>query len=422
MLQMRLIPKIFVALTAFLLLGLAGSTHIPESIDNAALKAIGSQVAAVLSIDEARAEGLADIHCFHTKFAKVDPITKYSTLLPPEPSAVSGHVHDFCGIKTISSNSTAESLRDQDTSMQVKSDPNTIWIPAGLDPAGNLVPVKSIEYRIGNQSPTPSDVNVPPEGMSMVIGSPDTLKATPTKSGNGYRCLHINNPPIANQPNPSGPLLDTIPTPADCPPDANEISRTIYGHLACWDGKRLGPGLGRSETFEPGDFNDHVTVGNTMDCPNGTKLPFISLVIHWPANLAGGRLTSDHGEPGASLHWDFVTGGHRFDSAGNDFWPTVVDKCLNNKTIDPATKTEKNPEGKPYYITCLDNEDGTLVGNHGVGTVLEAGVQLPPSASEKATAPVVSRFETADTESISQTPVAFTSVCGLCKLHDALTI
>jgi hypothetical protein len=315
----------------------------------------------------ASAAGLVDIKCAHDHFAQVDPILKSSPMTPPDPTAISGHLHDFACNNNVNSNSTVDSLMQAQSTARVGSDINALWVPALIGADGNPVPFDTIEYRLGNQSPTPSDVHVPPNGLTMIGGASSERTVGGVSSSYNWQCIRVNVPGL---PNAGGPLVGTIPTPGQCPAQATEIRMVVYGSLGCWDGIHMGPGLQRGDG--PADGRSHATSYGTMDCPSsmGVKLPFVSLNIHYPPSAAGGHLSSDHGDPGASMHWDFIA-MHGKNAAGQDFWDEVVDKCLNNPT---------------YYITCLSNTNGTLTGDHGVGVVIQAGPNVPPVVDPPASA------------------------------------
>jgi hypothetical protein len=326
-------------------------------------------------VHSAHAAGFADIFCAHGHFAQVDPILKSSPMTPPDPTAISGHLHEFFGNTNVNSNSTVDSLMQGQSTCQVGSDEDAIWTPAMIGADGNPIPADSIEYRIINQSNTPSDVARPPNGIAMIGGDPErTVGGNPAAGVDVWTCLKVasNGQVLA-----SGPQLGTIPTPAQCPPDANEIRLLFYGSLGCWDGVHMGPGLQRGDG--PADAHSHATTFGTLDCPAsvGVKLPRFSPIMHYPASAAGGHLSSDHGQPGASFHWDLIWMDGK-NTSGQEFWPTLLAKCLNN------------PVG---YVTCKSTSAGTMYGYyytgstfHNMGTVLEAGPNVPPVVDPPASA------------------------------------
>jgi hypothetical protein len=343
---------------------------------------------AALAPAAAPGAGLVSIKCTHVRFAQVDPVLKSSPMTPPDPTAISGHLHDFGCNDSVNSNSTVDSLMQAQSSARVGSDINGLWTPAVIGADGSPVPFDTIEYRLGNQSPTPSDVHVPPNGLTMVGGAAADRTSSAFSSSYNWQCIRVNVPGL---PNASSPLMGTIPTPEQCPAQATEIRMVVYGSLGCWDGVHLGPGLQRGDG--PADGRSHATSYGTSDCPApGVKLPFVSLNIHYPPSAAGGHLSCDNGAPGACMHWDFVA-LHGKNAAGQDFWTEVVDKCLNNPT---------------YYITCLSTTDGRLVGDHGVGTVLQAGPNVPPVVDPPASAVPLLGFDhtTVAVHYYSLTPVS----------------
>jgi len=134
--------------------------------------ALCALAATLVTAPFAQARGFADITCQHSHYAQVDPILKYSTTVPPDPSAVSGHMHEFFCNESVNSNSTVESLKNASSTARVQSDINGFWMPAAIGPFGDLIP-GSVEYRIVNQTPpNGAPVIVPPEGLDFIRRQP----------------------------------------------------------------------------------------------------------------------------------------------------------------------------------------------------------------------------------------------------------
>lgn len=350
-------------------------------------------LATVVSIslpDVANAKGLFNVVCAPSHMSDADPIKETASAHAPNPYGVPGHT--FFGNKSTVATSTVPSLQAGESTCELKSLNVAFWVPTMVSPSGQAVmPKANTEYRFDDIRQGPSLPR--PQGLAFIFGS--AMNTNPNATATLWACTGV-----------ASTATMTIPT--SCPAGATGIHSATYPWHGCWNGTQLGAGLYRGDG--PADFASHINLAPA--CTNGVYVPRISIVLKYPLEAIGGRMSCDPttSPGGVCFHIDeaFVSGK---DAMGRDFSQTTTDMCLNfvpdDNTGNAGTtcRVVTNAAGQKELRRISDN---ALVVDGGV-----SAPQPPPPSSGFNDPFDGSTLDTAKWDVVSGTP---TVAGGLCHL------
>lgn len=229
------------------------------------------------------------VECGWSHAATDDPIVQSG-----EPGR--SHLHDFFGNTGTHARSTAEDLREGDTTCQNQLDTAAYWTPALLRDGVPLTPTGSVAYYRPGPGIDPATVRPYPAGLGMIGGNHHSPGPQPL----AVAAWHCGASPVLRAEPPA------------CPGTAPLGVRIAFPD--CWDGRRL----------DSDDHRAHVARSAEGRCPTSHPVPIPQLIfeVHYPVtgNPAGLELASG-GVRG--VHADFL---NAWDQAALE---REVRACLN---------------------------------------------------------------------------------------------
>jgi hypothetical protein len=193
----------------------------------------------------------------------------WSHRAPDDPIVAPGHpghshLHDFFGSTITHADSTAESLRDGDTTCDTRQDTAAYWAPVLLDNGDPVQPARAIAYYRPGPGVDPTAIRPYPLGLAMVAGDPAATTQQSTQVI-AWRC------------GAGARLHATAPT---CSAAAPLSLHVVFPD--CWNGHDL----------DSSDHRAHVTYSRDGSCPPEQSVPVPQLTLD---------IAYDHSGPSDSL-------------------------------------------------------------------------------------------------------------------------
>ena len=190
------------------------------------------------------------VDCDFSHRALDDPI-----VFPGRPGA--SHLHDFFGAVDVDAGSTAESLRDGDTTCEDREDTASYWAPALLHGDEPVDPIKLRAYYRAAPGADAAEVRSLPAGLEMIVGDMHTPEGewpdlAQVAWGCGLRPRQFHHMP-----------------PDDCTPRSPLTLRLVMPD--CWDGKNLA---------SP-DHHAHLAASDDGRCPASHPVPILQVQLSY---------------------------------------------------------------------------------------------------------------------------------------------
>lgn len=237
--------------------------------------------------------GVFSVKCDFSHSAQVDPI-----VAPGVAVTLSDHEHDFFAARSVSSDSTIDSMHFGGTTCPLSVDTAGYWIPSLYKNGQKVEPLYAfIYYR------APQDVAVTPfpADLRIIAGGDTRTPPAPSRPQLSLSWACSDSSPFFSRPSNCG-------------------SRKIKAHIhfpECWDGVNL----------DSANHRSHLAYASGRTCPSThpVLLPRLSLHITYGIqNGTGATLSSDHAAPGGTqLHADF------WNTWNQEFLEFLVVTCLN---------------------------------------------------------------------------------------------
>ena len=236
---------------------------------------------------------MISIRCGFSHSAQVDPI-----VAPGPPGTLSDHEHDFLAARTVSSDSTFDSMRIGGTTCPLSADTAGYWVPSLYKNGQKIQPKHMLVYY---RAPAGALVRAFPSDLRVIAGGDTRTPPAPTRKQLSLSWACSDSAPFYTQ-----------------PPNCGSNKLKAHVHFPdCWDGL----------TLDPGDHRSHLVYASGKICPSShpVLLPRLSMHITYGiSDGTGATLTSDHDQPnGTQLHADFW---NTWDQSVLEF---LVDRCLN---------------------------------------------------------------------------------------------
>jgi hypothetical protein len=245
----------------------------------ASLAVVIALVAGLMVVAAAPSSGAVEkrfsVFCSFSHSTRQDPI------VAPGHHRRSDHEHVFFGNRSTKSHSTYRSMRKADTSCRLGADTSGYWVPALVDPDGNLVrPHGAFTYYRSVGALEDVWIHAFPKDFRMISDD-----------------FHFH----------CGEDRNESPVPIDCSNVAGgKRLRLTVVFPSCWDGRRT----------DSKDHMRHVAFPTGKGCPRSHPVPIprLAIIAQFNVQNAAGYLLSS-GSP---------------TTAHGDFWNTWHQKTLRN--------------------------------------------------------------------------------------------
>jgi hypothetical protein len=244
------------------------------------------------------------VHCTYSHSGAHDPIVH------PGHEGRS-HRHDFYGAVTVDSQSTAESLVDDETTCDKRADTAAYWQPTLYDHGEVVEPSGIAAYYRAAPGVDPTEVEPFPFGIALIAGDQTATEPQPGEAV-GWVC---------------GSRTQVHDEPPTCPRSAP--LRLMLTFQDCWDGEHL----------DSADHRSHAAYSEDGRCPasHPVHLPQLTVSVMFPIWGDGHELTLASGNV-FSAHGDF------FNAWDPDGLRREVEQCIHRGSVcDLASNRDEEP-------------------------------------------------------------------------------